>query len=121
MPRLHERLQRRGDAPAVGPAERVVGNQHATGSAHGHLSAQDFLVLIAAHRHYRDVSTGAGGNLQCLFNRIIVRLVDRIDQVVALDIGSGAVELDFVFRSVRHSLCANQDLHLPFLLTLGLN
>src|SRR5450755_1232141 len=79
--------------------------------AHGHLPAEDFLVVFAAHGNYRDVSTGFGDNLQSFFDRIVVGFVHRIDQLVALDIVSRAVKHDFVFRGVRHSSCTNQNFH----------
>ena len=75
--------------------------------AHGHLAAQDLFVVVAADGDHRDVAAGFGDDLQGLFDRVVVRFVDRIDQVVALDIVSRAVELDFVFRSVGYSSDAN--------------
>ena len=79
--------------------------------AHGHFPAQDLLVLFAADRHHGDVPAGPADDLQRLFDRVVIRFVDRIDEVVAFDIVPGGVELDFVLRRVRHSFCANQNLH----------
>src|SRR6185312_893825 len=79
--------------------------------AHGHLPAEDFLVVFPAHGNHRDVPTGFGDNLQSFFDRVIVGFVHRIDQLVALDIVSRAVKRDLVFRGVRHSSCTNQNFH----------
>ncbi len=76
-------------------------------SAHGHFAAQDLLVIFAANRDHGDVASDPGDDLQGLFDRVVVRFVDRIDQVVALDVVARAVEFNLVFRSVRHSSCAN--------------
>ena len=46
------------------------------------------LVIVAANRDDRDVSADFGDDLQRLFDRIVVRFIDRIDQVVAFDIVS---------------------------------
>ena len=92
---------------AVRSAEGLVGDQHAMVSAHGHLPAQDLLVVFAADRDHGDVATDSGSDLKGLFDRVVVRFIHRIDQLVALDVVSRAVELNLVFRSVGYSSCAN--------------
>ena len=108
-------FQYRSDAPAVRAAEGLVRDQSGLVGAHGQLSAQDLLVVIAAHRNHGDVSAGPVHHLERLFDRVVVRFVDRIHEVVALDIASGTVELNLVFRSIRNSFCANQNLQFPML------
>ena len=53
------------------------------------------------------VPPNSGCDLQRLFHRIVIRFVDRIDQLIALNIVSGAVELNLIFRSVWNSSHAN--------------
>ena len=85
----------------------LVGDQHAVIGAHGHLSAQDLFVFLAADRGHGDVAADLGDDLQRLFHRIVVGFVDGIDQLVTLDVVARAVELDLVFRSVGYSSHAN--------------
>ena len=65
--------------------------------AHGHLPAQDLLVIFATNCSDREASTDSGDDLQRLFNCIVVRFIDGIDQLITLDVISRAIELDLVF------------------------
>ena len=59
--------------------------------AHGHLPAQDLFVLFAADRHHGDIAPDPVDDLQRLFDRVVVRLIHRINEVVAFNVVSGAL------------------------------
>ncbi len=73
------------------PAEDFVGEQHALLCAHGHLATQHLFVFFIADGDDRDLAAHARGNLQRLFDSVVVPFVDRVHEVVALDIVAGAV------------------------------
>jgi len=75
--------------------------------AHGHLTAQDFLAILAAYGHDRNLPAGFAGDLQGLFDGVVVWFVHRIHKVVTFDVVSQSVELDLVLRSVGYSSHAN--------------
>ena len=75
--------------------------------AHSHFPAEDLLVVFAANRGDGDVSANSGDDLKGLFDCVVIGFIDRIDQLVALDVISSAVESDLIFRSIRYSPCAN--------------
>ena len=89
MTLLHKGFQDGRNAPAVGAVEGFVGEQHALVGAHGHLPAQHFLVVVAANRDHGDVAADLGGDLEGLFDGVVVGFVDRIHQVVTFDIVPG--------------------------------
>ena len=107
IPLLDEGLQDGGNAPAVRSIEGFIGKQHGVFGAHGHLAAQDLFVILAAHRGHGDGATSPIDDLQRLFDRVVVRLIHRINQIVAFDVVSRPIQLDFVFRSIGHSFCAD--------------
>src|SRR5215469_3836756 len=108
----HERLKDGGDASPIGFVKMRIGKQNAMGGAHGHFSTQNLFVVFSADGDNADTPTDLGNDLQGLFNRVVIRLVDRINQFVTLNIVAGAIERDFVFRVVGYSSNADQDLHL---------
>ena len=89
------------------PLKDVVGNQHRLVRAHGQFSAQDLFVIFAADRHYGDVAADPVANLQGLFDRVVVRLIHRVHEFVALDVVPGGIELNLVLRGIGHSSHAN--------------
>ena len=104
---LHKGFQDCCDALAVRSVEGLVGDQDALVGAHGHLPAQHLFVLVVADGDDGDFATVPGGDLKGLFDRVVVRFIHRIDQVVSFDVVSGTVELNLVFRSVGYSSYAN--------------
>jgi hypothetical protein len=71
---------------AVGTFEGVVGAEHAVVGTHGHLPAQHLFGLVIAHGDNRDAAADPVTDLDGLFHGIVVPLVDRVDQVVLLDV-----------------------------------
>ena len=92
---------------SVRSVKGLVRDQDALVSAHGHLPAQHFLVLVAANGDDSDFATVPGGDLKGLFDCVVVRFIHRINQVVAFDIVTGTVELNLIFRSVGYSSYTN--------------
>ena len=84
-----------------------VGEQNAVSGAHRHFTAEDLFVFVEPHRDDADLAANFGDNLQGLFDRVVIRLIDRIDEVVAFDIVAGTVQFDVVLRSVRHAFDAD--------------
>ena len=107
MTLLREGFEDGCDPSAIRSAEGIVGDQYAVACAHGHLPAQDLLVIVATNGDNRDLSSYSGDDLERLFHRVVVRFVDRIDQLVALNIVSSRVEFNLVFRGVGHPSHAN--------------
>lgn len=95
------------NAPGVGAVKSLVEKKHALLGTHGHLTAQNLLVFVAANRGDGHLAAGSGDNLQGLFDRIVVWLIDRIDQVIALNVIASPVEPDLVLRGIGHSSGAN--------------
>ncbi len=102
-----ETCQRGRDAAAVRAAECVIGDQYGLVRAHGQLTAQNFFVIVDSDRDHRDVAADAVANLQRFLDCIVVCLIHRIDELIALNIISGGIDFNLVLRRIRHSSCAN--------------
>src|SRR5579884_3766892 len=111
MSLVNERLQNRRDGTTVRSGESVIRDEHALVRAHRHLTAENLLVVLTAHGHNRDCPAHPADDLDRLFRRIVIKFIDRINQIVTLDVRSRAVELDLVLRRIRHSFRANKNFH----------
>src|SRR5271169_5167197 len=80
--------------------------------AHGQFPAQDLLAVFAVDCDYRDVTADAVANLQGFLDRVVIRLIYRVHEFVALNVVSDSTEFDLVLRGIRHSSRTNQNFHI---------